>query len=124
MIAWRSPPAFLPPSMGVSVPNGDGPLSPLLREWKFTWTLGGQAQGLTGDDDARHVVLLLELVHHGAGVGLGAGDPRRDPPQGVTGADHVGPRGSAGVPRAGRGGTRTQGNRRRQGQGGHPVPSN
>src|SRR5437870_3863621 len=40
MIACRSPPAFMPPSIGVSDPNGYGPLSLSLAYVKWTRTLG------------------------------------------------------------------------------------
>src|SRR5207247_6097525 len=43
MIACRSPPALLPPSIGVSVPNGYGPLSLSLAYWKWTCTLGWES---------------------------------------------------------------------------------
>src|SRR5437763_15720020 len=43
MMAWRSPVAFFPPSIGVSVPNGYGPLSLSLAYWKCTRTFGWES---------------------------------------------------------------------------------
>ena len=40
MMAWRSPEAFCPPSIGVSAPNGYGPGSLSLAYWNDTLTLG------------------------------------------------------------------------------------
>src|SRR5258708_7569586 len=40
MIAWRSPDAFCPPSIGVSAPNGYGPASLSLAYWNVIDTLG------------------------------------------------------------------------------------